>query len=217
MFLKNLLDLILISQLSILVPILSWILFVRKASLPLYLILASVIVGSLEEILSYVFAYRYQNNLIILNTFTLPTLMLLYLAYGLKADLSPPVRRVIGITGLAGFLLILYGLLTHDIHTFIVFNKVVYAFALVLLALYHFVDKVFYSKEFDILHQPFFIISCGLFVYYLSVFTIYLVYDMDLGPGNYEKLWSMKLVVFILYNFTLAYSFHIFKKHRNTL
>ena len=183
----------------------------------MYFILASVILGGIEEILSHVFAYRYQNNLIILNTFTLPTLMLLYLAYGLKRDLSPPVRRVIGITGLAGFLLILYGLLTHDIHTFIVFNKVVFALALVLLALYHFIDKVFYSKEFDILHQPFFIISCGLFVYYLSVFTIYLVYDLDVAQENFAMLWSMKLVVFLLYNFTLAYSFYIFKKHRSTL
>ncbi len=212
---KNLLGLILISELSILVPVISWILFVRRASPPLYFILAGILLGGLEEIVLWIMALRYGNNLIAINLYSVPSLLLLYAAYLTNPGIAGPIRRVMGITGLAGLLAIIYFLVRKDLYQLITINLVILSIALILLALYYFIHKVFYSREFDILHHPFFYISCGIFVYYLSVLSIFSTYDMKLR--GYEMLWAVKTLFFIFYNLTLAYSFIIFRKYRNSL
>lgn len=213
---KDLLPLIILSSVSSLIPIVVWILSVRKASLSLRLILLGVLLAALQEILSWIFAVVFNNNHIVSNFATVPTLLIFYLAYYLHEDFTPPVRRVIGLTGAAGLFSLFIGLLIFPLHEMNTVNQMITSGGLILLAIYYFIHKVFFTTEFEITRHPFFIISSGLFVYHMTSIGILASYNL-LPNEQYNVLWFLKLISNILFYCTLAYSFHIFRKYQLTL
>lgn len=213
---KDLLPLIILSSVSSLIPIVVWILSVRKASLSLRLILLGVLLAALQEILSWIFAVVFHNNHVVSNFATVPTLIIFYLAYYLHEDFTPPVRRVIGLTGVAGLIFLLVGLFIYPQNELNTVNQMITSGCLILLAIFYFIHKIFYTTEFEITRHPFFFISSGLFVYHMT--SIGIVASYNLLP--YEQtniLWTIKLISNILFYCTLAYSFHIFRKYQLTL
>jgi hypothetical protein len=217
LFLVTLLDLIFISQASILIPVIGWLVLVRKASMSLKFIYAATLLAGMAEILQILFAFWFKHNIVIVNLSCIPNLILFFLAYYLHKDFTPPVRRVIGITGLAGILFLLINLLRQDIHEIILPNFIATSTALILLALVYFFHKIYFTTDFEVSRHPFFYISSALFIYHLSVFTVFATYDMFPEDDSYNYLWTLKLILYIFFNVLLAYSFYIFKKYRLSL
>ena len=213
---KDLLPLIILSSVSSLIPIVVWILSVRKASLSLRLILLGVLLAVLQEILSWIFAYVFSNNHVVSNFATVPTLFIFYLAYYLHEDFTPPVRRIIGLTGVAGLFSLFISLLVFPQNEMNTVNQMITSASLILLAIYYFVHKVFFTTEFEITRHPFFIISSGLFVYHMTSIGILASFNL-LSHEQTTVLWCIKWISNILFYCTLAYSFHIFRKYQLTL
>ena len=213
---KDLLPLIIPAQVSVLIPIVVWILSVRKATLTLRLILMGVLLAALQEILSWIFALLFHNNSIIVNYATLPTLFIFYLAYYLHEDFTPPVRRAIGITGVTGLLLLVISLLYYPQHSINEVCQVITSASLILLPIYYFIHKIFFSIDFEITHHPFFFVSSALFVYHMTQIGILASFNM-LPQEDLKLLWSLKLISNILFYLTLAYSFYIFRRYKLSL
>ena len=193
-----------------------WILSIRNASATLCWILVSVLLSSLEEILMFVSYVRNFNNLVIGNYASLPILFSIYLAYYLHEDFTPPVRRVIGITGLTGFIFMIIQLVLYPADQFLnVLHGIMYG-ALVLLSLYYFIHKVFFTTQFEIGKHPMFWISCALFVHSFTVITVLSTYSL-LPEHIHETLWMIKKIAYIFYNAAIAYGFYIFSKYRLSL
>lgn len=209
-------DLILISKASTLVPIVIWIIGVRKATLPLQLIFLATIFTALLEAILATLSYTVRNNLGFLNISLMPDLLIFFLAYYLNADIARPIRRVIGITGLAGLILILINILMLGIKSLIIPNLIIMSLSFVLLAIYYFIYKVFYTTEFEILRHPFFYISSALFILHLSSTTAWATYHILASESQFH-IWKLKLFINIFYNLLIAYGFFIFRKYRSPL
>jgi hypothetical protein len=178
--------------------------------------MVSVLFCALEEILMHVFYMVYFNNLVIANFGTLPILFSIYLAYYLHKDFTPPVRRVIGITGLTGLIAIVVLLCIYPTDQFLNTVQAISSAALVLLALYYFIHKVFFTTQFEIGRHPLFYISSALLVYHATVSGIMSSYSL-LEQDTINSLWTLKLIAYIFYNAAIGYGFYIFSRYRLSL
>lgn len=164
----------------------------------------------------FVFYVVFQHNLVITNILTLPVLFITYMAYYLHSDFTPPVRRVIGITGLTGFILLFILLLISKMDTFLSSVQLVYAGSFVLLAIYYFIHKVFYTTQFEISKHALFYISTGLLFYHFTSIGITSSYSF-MPEISRQILWSVKLAAYIIYNVIIGYGFYIFSRYRLAL
>jgi hypothetical protein len=200
---------------SLLIPIVIWILSIREPGITLSLFFFSLLLLTLQELLMLVFYVVYNNNLVVANYATLPVLFTIYLAYYLHRDFTPPVRRVIGITGMAGLVSIVVILATQEVDTFLNILQFIFAGSLVLLAIYYFVHKVFFTTQFEISKHALFYISAALLFYYFTSIAITSSYSF-MPPGS-MLMWNLKLIAYIFYNIVVGYGFYIFSRYRLAL
>ena len=178
--------------------------------------MVSVLFSALEEIMMYVFHVVYYNNLVIANFGTLPILFSIYLAYYLHKDFTPPVRRVIGITGLTGLLTIVVLVVIYPPGAFLDTTFSISSSCLVLLALYYFIHKVFFTTQFEIARHPLFYISSAILVYHATVIGVMSSYNF-LDEDIKQLLWTLKLLAYVGYNAAIGYGFYIFSRYRLAL
>ncbi len=211
-------ELVYIAQGSVLVPIVIWLLLVRKPGVAAYFIFISLLVSALFDGLQDYFAYRFSNNIIVSNIYPPFHLLSFTFAYYLHTDFTLSMRRIIGATGLIGMIWMGTNIFLHGLEgDILVPNLTILSIVSILFTLNYFVHKIYFTKEFDILKHPFFYITCAIFLNQVTLLAIYTTYNLLSGMDGYETLWQLKLVVSIVYNIVMAFSFYILNRYKNFL
>ncbi|MBG9377541.1 hypothetical protein I5907_14955 [Panacibacter sp. DH6] len=188
-----------ILSLSILFPIIAWIVrlnTIPKAYYPLIYMLAA---GLIVELISF----RSKNNAIATNLYVLAEFILFcWLFYNLKQVLSK--RKWLYALMLPFILMWIFEcILLRKLDSFDIYYRILYPFALVLLAVNQ-LNYLIINDRHEMILNPLFILCCAMIIYfsYKCLIEIFYMYAHDSVVGN--AIFSIHIYINVLFNILLT-------------
>lgn len=195
-----------LSALSVVIPIIYSLFYIKKLSFPIKLILCFLIFSFIIDILNFTIAFNAGINSDLINIYSIGQTLLC----GFYFFLIPTNSKLFkNIHLLVVFVFLIAEILTQIFITFSprfnIYAVCLSSFGIILHSVFYLFDMIRNNREADLQGDPFFTINSSLFIYHSCVFTIFLTFEI-LEIDLKKEIWNIKLLAYIILNLVIFIS-----------
>lgn len=203
-------ELMYLSTLSILLPIALGAIFFRGLKPPIKILYVFIVSCGIMELWTAILFFQNANNLFLFHAHTFIEFSLLSVIY---FKIIPSRICKIGILAISSSFLVYltYSISVNDLHEFDSNNRVIESGILISYFIAFMVIYLYKFKAPYLDMNPYFILTAGLFIYFIGVILVFLYYS-ELADNQFMSAWTIHSLLNIFLN--LIYSSVIWRSNK---
>lgn len=196
-------DLMYISMLSLLPPLFLGVIYFNKFSWALKTLTIFLCIYAIFESITYCYFIQNKNNMKLFHYFTIVEFIAIMMIYW-NIFKTKMVKLFITITTISYSSYLVYDLsFNNHVVTFNSVERVIEAIFLLALFTFYFIDERRNSKIKHLEESNHFILTAGLFLYFLGTILLFYFSNELIGQGLYA-LWTIHSILNVLLNITYS-------------